>query len=232
MCCVLSLCCQLYSTQRNPGQFTWPKLSLNAYMMRHLRHILGVKVWHRIPNQDILMKTNMSSMYETLIHRLIWAGHLIRLNNTPLPKQIFPAQGRTSKRWQAKTRFKDAINTSLPWKGIPPGSWDKKANNRLLWRELVWREVVIGWTASSSTNYNPKQSTSNSEHLHAGTCRTSPWGWFSVMNNEQCSAVLHGWLCEVDSPLSMFHLWGYFMVQSMLHVVLQRPLSHNSPKTK
>ena len=29
--------------------------SLNAYMMRHLRQILGVKWWHRIPNQGILM---------------------------------------------------------------------------------------------------------------------------------------------------------------------------------
>ena len=60
--------------------------SLNAYMMRHLRQILGVKWWHRIPNQDILMKTNMSSTYETLIHRnLRWAGHLIRLDNTRVP---------------------------------------------------------------------------------------------------------------------------------------------------
>ena len=33
------------------------------------RQILGVKWWHHIPNQDILMRTNMSSMYETLIHR-------------------------------------------------------------------------------------------------------------------------------------------------------------------
>ena len=117
--------------------------SLNAYMMRHLRQILGVKWWHRIPNQDILMKTNMSSMYETLIHRnLRWAGHLIRLDNTRLPKQILYSQLKEGHRsvGRPKLRFKDTIKRNLAWKGILPGSWDKKANDRPLWRELIRRK--------------------------------------------------------------------------------------------
>ena len=117
--------------------------SLNAYMMRHLRQIMGVKWWHRIPNQDILMKTNMSSMYETLIHRnLRWAGHLIRLDNTRLPKQILHSQHKEGHRsiGRPKLRFKDTIKRNLARKGIPPGSWDKKANDRTLWRELIRRK--------------------------------------------------------------------------------------------
>ena len=116
--------------------------SLNAYMMRHLRQILGVKWWHRIPNQDILMKTSMSTMYETLIHRnLRWAGHLIRLDNTQLPKQILYSQLKEGHRsiGRPKLHFKDTIKRNLAWKGIPPGSWDKKAN-RPLWRELIGRK--------------------------------------------------------------------------------------------
>ena len=114
--------------------------SLNAYMMRHRRQILGVKC---IPNQDILMKTNMSSMYETLIHRnLRWAGHLIRLDNTRLPKQILYSQLKEGHRsvGRPKLRFKDTIKRNLAQKGIPPGSWDKKANDRPLWRELIRRK--------------------------------------------------------------------------------------------
>ena len=107
--------------------------SLNAYTMRHLKQILSVKWWHRIPNQDILMKTNMSSMYETLIHRnLRWAGHLIRLDL--LYSQIKEGHRSVSR---PKLHFKDTIKRSLARKGIPPGNWDKKANNRPFWRELI-----------------------------------------------------------------------------------------------
>ena len=65
----------------------------NAYMMRHLRQIPCVKWWHRFPNEDILQKTNMPSMHETLVQRnLRWADHLVRLDNTRLPKQILYCQ--------------------------------------------------------------------------------------------------------------------------------------------
>ena len=123
---------------------------LNAYMMRHLRQILGVKWWHRIPNQDILMKTNMSSMYETLIHvhrNLRWAGHLIRLDNTQLPKQIIYSQLKKGHRsvGRPKLRFKDTIKRNLARKGIPPGSWDKKSKRQTTLERTCTKEVVIGY---------------------------------------------------------------------------------------
>ena len=103
--------------------------SLNAYMMRHLRQILGVKWWHRIPNQDILMKTNMSSMYETLIHRnLRWAGHLIRLDNTRLPKQIFTPSSRKDIEALAGQNSVSKIPSKETWhrKGFRQGTGTKK----------------------------------------------------------------------------------------------------------
>ena len=35
-----------------------------------------------------------------------------------------------------KLHFKNTIKRNLARKGIPPGSWDKKADNRPLWRDL------------------------------------------------------------------------------------------------
>lgn len=117
--------------------------NLNAYMMRHLRQILGVKWWHHVSNQTILEKTNMPSMYEILIQRnLRWAGHLSRLDNSRLPKQILYSQLREGSRGigRPKLRYKGTIKRNLKRKGIPQGSWDRKAQNRLLWRDLVRRK--------------------------------------------------------------------------------------------
>ena len=57
--------------------------SLNAYIMRYLKQILGVKWRHRIPSQDILMRSNMLSKYEAT--------------------SLFTARGRApnAKHWQA-----------------------------------------------------------------------------------------------------------------------------------
>ena len=119
--------------------------SLNAYMLRHQSQILGFKWWHRISNQDIVMKSNMSSMYKALINRnrnLRWAGHLVRLNNTQLPKQILYPQLKEGHRsvGRPKLCLKDTIKRNLALKGIPPGGWDKKVTSRPLWRELMRRK--------------------------------------------------------------------------------------------
>ena len=71
-----------------------------------------IKSDQNIPNQDILMKTNMSSMYETLIHcNLRWAGHLIRFDSTRLPKQILYSQLKEGHRsvGRPKLHIKDTI---------------------------------------------------------------------------------------------------------------------------
>ena len=94
----------------------------------------GSKMVASYPPPRILMKTNMSSMYETLIrHNLRWAGHLIWLDNTR--KEGHRNVGRP------KLHFKNTIKRNLARKGISPGSWDNKANNRPLWRELIRRKL-------------------------------------------------------------------------------------------
>ena len=66
---------------------------LNTYMMRHLRQILNVKWWDFISNADILTRANLPSMYELLIQRnLRWVGHIYRMNDSRLTKQILYSQ--------------------------------------------------------------------------------------------------------------------------------------------
>ena len=62
---------------------------LDAFVMSHLRQILLVKWWQFISNMKFLQKTNMSSLYDTLIQRnLRLAGRINRLNNNRIPKQV------------------------------------------------------------------------------------------------------------------------------------------------
>ena len=117
--------------------------SLNAFMMRHLRQILGIKWWHKRTNISILEQTNLPSMYETLIQRnLRWAGHITRLDDSRLPKQILYSQLVVGSRniGRPKLRFKGTLRRNLLKKEIPLGSWDKTSQNRILWRDLVKRK--------------------------------------------------------------------------------------------
>ena len=131
--------------------------SLNAYMMRHLRQILGVKWWHRIPNQDILMKTNMSSMYETLIHRnLRWTGHLMSSSgSTTLGCQIksFTPSSRKDIQALAGQNSVSKIPSKENWhgKGFRQGSGTKKLTTDHSGENLYeGSRHRIRWTASSS----------------------------------------------------------------------------------
>ena len=91
-------------------------LSLNSYMMRHLRQIMGIKWWQFISNKTILERANIPSMYETLMYRnLRWAGHVARLENDRLPKLILYSQLKDGTRnvGRPKLRFKGTVKRNL-----------------------------------------------------------------------------------------------------------------------
>ena len=130
------------------GAEAWPvyKLTahkLNTYMMRHLRQILNVKWWDFISNANILAQANLPSMYELLIQRnLRWAGHVHRMDNNRLPKQILYSQLRDGVRGigRPRLRFKDTVKRNLKDKNIPVGSWQSISRNRCKWRDMVHKK--------------------------------------------------------------------------------------------
>lgn len=129
------------------GAETWPvyKLAarkLNSFMMRHLRQIMNVKWWDFISNDKILARAKLPSMYELLIQRnLRWAGHLHRMEECRLPKQILYSQLAEGVRGigRPRLRFKDTIKRSLIAKQIPVGKWQALCQERCNWRKLVHR---------------------------------------------------------------------------------------------
>ena len=130
------------------GAETWPvyrivSYKFNTYMMRHLRQILNVKWWDFISNKEILAQANLPSMYELLSQKnLRWAGHVHRMDNTRLPKQILYSQLKEGTRGigRPRLRFKDTFKRSLKDLKIPFGSWQSLSKDRCKWRSTIYRK--------------------------------------------------------------------------------------------
>jgi len=107
---------------------------LNVFLTNQLRQILSVKWWHFVSNMKILQKTTITSLYDTLIQRnLRWAGHVNRLDNTRIPKQVLYSQLTEGSRDIGRPRlcYKDTNKRNLKDKGISLGKWQMLSLDRL-----------------------------------------------------------------------------------------------------
>ena len=113
---------------------------LHVYYMRHLRSILNVRWGQHVSNRTILKRTGLPGMHEMLVQRnLRWAGHLNRLGDDRLPKQILYSQLREGSRGigRPKLRYNDKIKRNLKDLNIPIGSWQDATRDRLNWRKMI-----------------------------------------------------------------------------------------------
>ena len=90
--------------------------SLERFHQKCLRHILKIKWQALMPDTEVLSIANVFSIESLiLLNRLRWAGHLVRLEDTRIPKQIFfgEIQGGKRRPGGPKLRFKDVLKLSL-----------------------------------------------------------------------------------------------------------------------
>ena len=68
-----------------------------------------------------------------------WAGHLVRMEDTRLPKQLFYGELVNGKRprWKPRKRFKDCLKFNLKELSIDDEVWEETALNRGDWRKAV-----------------------------------------------------------------------------------------------
>ncbi|KAK3509681.1 hypothetical protein QTP70_008422 [Hemibagrus guttatus] len=110
---------------------------LHAFMMRHLRSILKITWIDKMTNKEILDRTGLSSMEDLLIRKnLRWTGHLMRMPQDRLPKQILFSQLHVGhrKRGRPRLRYKDTIKRNLKQRNIKLESWAKLSKQRSEWR--------------------------------------------------------------------------------------------------
>ncbi|TWW65546.1 hypothetical protein D4764_21G0004460 [Takifugu flavidus] len=101
---------------------------------------MHIKWQDRVTNLAVLDRAGLVSI-ETMIMKaqLRWSGHLIRMDSTRLPRQVFYgvlSQGQRNT-GRPKKRYKDCIKDSLKYCGIPPAQLEAQAQNRVGWRAAV-----------------------------------------------------------------------------------------------
>ena len=113
---------------------------LNAFHMRNLRSILGVKWQDRIPNTEILDTTKCLDMRSLLQkRRLRWAGHVSRMAESRIPKQTLYGELPNAPRplGRPKLRYKDVVKRDLSSFSINKSDWEKVASDRSEWRHVL-----------------------------------------------------------------------------------------------
>ena len=124
------------------GCESWTVYSRHARKLNHfhttcLRRILGIKWQDRLPDTEVLEKAGLPSIITILMQiQLRWAGHVARMPNHRLPKQLLFGELTEGKRHACgpKKRFKDTLKTSLKAFGLKTISWESTAEDRGTWR--------------------------------------------------------------------------------------------------
>ena len=105
--------------------------------MRCLRKIAGIKWQDRVPNTEVLRLCGISGIEAVLLAaQLRWVGHVVRMDDKRIPKQIFFGQLSSGKRPQCGPlrRYKDTVKVNTKRCGLQPKSLSTAALDRAQWR--------------------------------------------------------------------------------------------------
>ena len=101
---------------------------------------MGISWEERLTNQDVLRRAYLTGTEAMIIAaQLRWPGHVMRMHDNRIPKQIFCSELVAGKRrpgGQIK-RYKDNLKRSLRLCNISPSNWTVIADDRSSWRTAV-----------------------------------------------------------------------------------------------
>ena len=123
---------------------------LNTFHQRSLRRILNISWQDRVSNTEVLSRAGLPSLVTILrSRRLRWAGHVRRMEDGRIPKDLFYGELAQGKRpvGRPHLRFKDVLKRDLQAVNISHTNWESLADDRAKWRALTKR----GLAASEDT---------------------------------------------------------------------------------
>ena len=113
---------------------------LDQFHLRCLRKVLRVSWKDHVPNQEILRRAELTGIEAMLsLAQLRWSGHVTRMDDSRLPKQLFHAELSTGKRHKGgqRKRYKDVLKSTLKAYSIPVDEWQALAQDRPAWRAAI-----------------------------------------------------------------------------------------------
>ncbi|KAK2550105.1 hypothetical protein P5673_029297 [Acropora cervicornis] len=113
---------------------------LDQFHQRCLRRIMNIKWFNKVTNVKVLQKAKTQSIDTLLtLSQLRWSGHLVRMSDDRLPKQLFYSELSEGHRLRGRPtlRFKDTLKKSLQNCRITTAHWETTASNRRVWKQLT-----------------------------------------------------------------------------------------------
>ena len=110
---------------------------LNAFHMRCLRRLLGITWQDHVTNNDVLAQAGLPSMYALLSQRrLRWLGHVCRMDDGRIPKDVLYGELATGTRPTGRPalRLKDVYKRDLRAGGFHPPDLETAVSDRSVWR--------------------------------------------------------------------------------------------------
>ena len=110
---------------------------LKAFHQRCLRAICGIKWQDLVSDLEVLQRCKTISIETNIRHRqLRWCGHIARMSDQRLAKQLLYEELKTGKRPQGRPRkrYKDEVRVSLSKFRLPDL---REAAERSRWRTLL-----------------------------------------------------------------------------------------------
>ena len=117
--------------------YTQQERRLNTFHLRFLRRIISISWQDHIPNTEVLARSGTLSVYALLTkRRLRWLGHVTRMHDGRLPKDILYGDLATGSRPTGRPtlRYKDVLKRDLKAGGIAPAGFEALAASRSGWR--------------------------------------------------------------------------------------------------
>ena len=112
------------------------------------------------PQQEILRWAELTGI-ETMLNQaqLHWSGHVTRMDDSRLPKQLFQAELSTGKRHKGgqRKRYKDVLKSTLKACNIPVDEWQALAQDRPAWRAAT-RKGTMHFERSGLQSLDDKRS--------------------------------------------------------------------------
>ena len=113
---------------------------LDQFHLRCLRKVLRVSWKDHVPNQEILRRAELTGI-EAMLNQaqLRWSGHVTRMDDSRLPKQLFHAELSIGKRHKGVQRkwYKDVLKSTLKAYNIPVHEWQALAQDWPAWRAAI-----------------------------------------------------------------------------------------------
>ncbi len=153
---------------------------LNHFHLRCLRSLLHIRWQDKIPNTEVLHRARLPSI-TTITHKaqLRWAGHVSRMHDDRIPKQLFYGELRHGKRiiGGQRKRFKDSLKVSLKDFHISIESWESLASDRPRWRCIVTQGAISGRTQNSPSRLekNRMQGQNYQHHININSPLPNLW---------------------------------------------------------